>query len=165
MNGPLQQETIESVSIAYLKFILSCKEKFVVFHLYSMQLFSTDATISKKKLSQKTEKKPALKSCYVGFACRKSAVAALKIGNRLGSFQYCQLATKPVQISKSVPWKLLTARLMHNDFPTYRLDLRYIWGIHSRYVCIHTNWFVNMFWELSNISDGHHQHSMLKYQS
>ena len=32
-------------------------------------------------------------------------------------FQYCQpTGPKPAQISNSVPWKLLTARLMYNDF-------------------------------------------------
>ena len=40
---------------------------------------------------------------------------------------------------------------MYNDVSSYRSDLRYIWGIHSRYVCIHTNWFVNIFCGLSNI--------------
>ena len=59
----VEQETIENVSVAYLKFIIICLRKRN--HLQFMQLFCAKATIFKKSklfLPTKTWKKNALKS-------------------------------------------------------------------------------------------------------
>ena len=48
-----EQDIIEYVSVAYLKFIIKFLRIFLnCFHLHSMQLFSADAKILKKKIQQ-----------------------------------------------------------------------------------------------------------------
>ena len=54
----LEQDTIECVSIVYLKFVF---QFMFFFYLKSRQLFSADTTVSKKNLPPKNEK-TALKS-------------------------------------------------------------------------------------------------------
>ena len=47
----VEQDTIECVSVDYVKFIFKFSSKYLWFsHLYLMQLFSADATILKKYL-------------------------------------------------------------------------------------------------------------------
>ena len=61
---PIEQDTIDYVSVAYLRFTMKFPRKNLhFFHLYFMQLFSADPTF-KKVFAQENMKKPPSKVAH-----------------------------------------------------------------------------------------------------